>query len=76
MAECREKPADQSAHVNTQEQAPFVFFTDTVGEALTGESQATISTQDVMLQGKAVIDGGATKTIGSIAALSMGCRSE
>ena len=70
VAECREKPADQSAHVNTQEQAPFVFFTDTVGEALMGESQATISTQDVMLQGKAVIDGGATKTIGSIAALS------
>ncbi|CAK8989763.1 unnamed protein product [Durusdinium trenchii] len=39
VAECREKPADQSAHVNTQEQAPFVFFTDTVGEALMGESQ-------------------------------------
>ena len=77
IAECKEKPrtnaSDQAQAVT--EAAPLVFLVDH-DLALTAqdtrgseEPHSLLTTSQVVAQGKAVIDGGATRTIGSIAAL-------
>lgn len=76
VADCKEKPRDgEKSHV-VSETAPFVTF---LSEALVSESVdgghdsmgqwSWLSTSQVVAQGKAVIDGGATRTVGSIEAL-------
>ena len=68
-SECPEKPQDQKnqGHVTITEEAPFVCFTE---EALTVNGLDTArTTQEAVLAGCAVIDGGATKTLGSVAAI-------
>ena len=76
IADCKEKPRDgEKAHV-VAETAPFVTFLSEamVNEQLDGrieskEQLSWLSTSQVVAQGKAVIDGGATRTVGSIEAL-------
>ena len=58
-------PPDEHEH-----QAPFICLTDQVMAAVAGyEVHGKPSTQEAMHQGKAVIDGGATKTLGSVTAV-------
>eukprot|EP00434_Breviolum_minutum_P003006 symbB.v1.2.002643.t1/scaffold142.1/size299426/1 len=76
IADCKEKPRDgEKAHV-VAETAPFVTFLSEamVNEQIDGrfeskEQLSWLSTNQVVAQGKAVIDGGATRTVGSIEAL-------
>ena len=78
VAECKEPPRRPAAtgqgNVTTDE-APFVFLAEsqqalvTQGHEVKGDL-VCLTTREVMEQGKAIIDGGATRTIGSIEALS------
>ena len=64
------KKSPGANNVDQPEAAPFVCFSDMDGSsesAMTLESD--ITTRDAVMQGKAVIDGGATKTLGSVTAL-------
>ena len=64
------KKSPGANNVDQPEAAPFVCFSDMDGSsesAMTLESG--ITTRDAVMQGKAVIDGGATKTLGSVTAL-------
>lgn len=76
------KPASQSAAIAAAEQsAPFICYVEENLDALhggyvaeeTGDHVFTAapapSTADVVAQGKAVLDGGATRTLGSVHAL-------
>ena len=67
--ECPKKQKSfQSQH--EPDQAPFICLTDQVMTAVAGyEVHGKPSTQEAMHQGKAVIDGGATKTLGSVTAV-------
>lgn len=60
---------DQSAQVTTPASAPFVCYADLEDERPECMMTSSITTQEAMLQGKAVIDGGATRTLSSVAAL-------
>ena len=65
-ADCR-KGSGSANVANSPEDAPFVCFTE---QALaSGEGLQGITTKEAVLQGKAVIEGGATKTLGSVTAL-------
>lgn len=65
-ADCKEKPRSEAPKSNVvTESAPLVFMSE---EILSAES-GFLSTSEVVAQGKAVIDGGATRTVGSTAAL-------
>ena len=82
IAFCPEKAKEPSkANVVTeQEEAPFVFLTERVQQnwmvgtdalqACVEKESSFLSTKEVVHQGKAVIDGGATQSIGSTHALS------
>ena len=84
IAQCTEKPKDRSGSeqanvVATTEEAPFVFLAEAFKDEQVwmsegchtgGPEEAWLSTQEVVAQGKAVLDGGATKSIGSVHALS------
>ena len=72
VADCKEKPKEQSANQVVEAEAPFVFYNDLQEKEAhpAAEALVCLTTQEVMEQGKAVVDGGATRTIGSIAALS------
>ena len=65
-SECPRKPQAQAAEV--QEHAPFICMTDQV---LNTEDmdQNLATTHQAMTEGKAVIDGGATRNLGSVTAL-------
>ncbi len=77
VAECKEKPKESQAN-STDEVAPLVFLAEAEQAAWMGattsnddaKEEAHLTTQQVMEQGKAVVDGGATRTIGSVEALS------
>lgn len=77
IAECKEKPrASDQANVNEkQEDAPFVFMTASKVEpcetalGTVNVEEDYLTTNQAVAAGKAVIDGGATRTIGSIEAL-------
>ena len=82
IADCKEKPrsSEQAQTTTPVESAPLVFLAEAESsqeqeQALhvqdqEGQQHASyISTSQVVAQGKAVIDGGATRTIGSITAL-------
>ena len=51
------------------EQAPFVCYTDATELALSTHNQEIISTQQAVDEGYCVVDGGATRTLGSVYAL-------
>eukprot|EP00435_Cladocopium_sp_Y103_P049558 s102_g15.t1 len=85
IANCPEKPKDREQPranlASVQEEAPFVFLTEPLdhhsmvvsGTCEIGQvpdDESYLSTADVVRQGKAVIDGGATQSIGSVHALS------
>ena len=62
----QDRQQDAKAAVETHT-APFVCFTENTEMAMA--SGTLISTREAVEQGKAVIDGGATKTLGSVTAL-------
>ena len=85
IAQCPEKPQGstqpRSSMVTVQEEAPFVFLTENLDQQSLvvdgssdppkqGDEEVWLTTADVVRQGKAVIDGGATQSIGSVHALS------
>ena len=73
--ECKEKPKQSSQGHMAEEAAPFVFWNERaedmagVCDTIPDQSQSFISTTQAVAEGKAVLDGGATRTIGSITAL-------
>ena len=85
IAVCPVKPKEKPIALMTQEsaeQAPFVFLAeafavqdltkeeDSATDQTKEEEKMFLTTAEVVEQGKAVLDGGATRTIGSIYALS------
>ena len=54
------------AHL-AEEHAPFICFAE--AEAFAGQVPGVLSTQAAMRSGKAILDGGATKSIASVTAL-------
>lgn len=72
VAECKEPPNQARPSANVTEEAPLVFLAETLQEAMhaSEEAQGYLTTKEVMEQGKAIVDGGATRTIGSVAALA------
>ena len=76
VADCKEAPRSRpAAGAHVAEEAPFIFLAEGMREAFHGEVSTgqLLSTQDVVAQGKAILDGGATRTIGSVVALSKVC---
>ena len=78
VANCPEKPRESQANsVDQQESAPFVFLAE--HESLMSMEEDTmdhsflLNTNQVVEQGIAVVDGGATRSIGSVYALSRVC---
>ncbi len=57
-----------AAMTSIQEEAPFVCFAEDQA-CVAAEEAWLLTTQQAMEQGKAVIDGGATRTLGSVAAV-------
>lgn len=53
----------------TEESAPFVCYTETQGQDQAYVTGGGITTREAMEQGKAIIDGGATRTLGSVTAI-------
>ena len=74
IADCKEPPRSKPPQsANVSEDATFVFLAETENMALAAAIQGPtklLSTKEVMAQGKAIVDGGATRTIGSVEALS------
>ena len=70
VADCKEAPKSRpAAGAHVAEEAPFIFLAEGIKEAFHGEVNdgPLLSTQEVVAQGKAILDGGATRTIGSVA---------
>ena len=69
-AECPDKhaPRDERPRANVVEEAPFVCFTEETALAVT-DSKNGKTTLEAMTSGLGVIDGGATKTLGSVEAI-------
>ena len=72
VAQCPEKPnpkREEHAHA-AQEAAPFVCYTEEEAVAWAAvQGQTQMSTEEAIERGYGVVDGGATKTLGSIHAL-------
>ncbi|CAE7674645.1 unnamed protein product, partial [Symbiodinium microadriaticum] len=62
---CPNKAKDQTEASNPKQMAPFVCYAQTTEDAMS----AGPTTQDAVAAGCCVIDGGATKTLGSVQAL-------
>ena len=76
VADCKEAPKSRpAAGAHVAEEAPFIFLAEGIKEAFHGEVKdgPLLSAQEVVAQGKAILDGGATRTIGSVTALSRVC---
>ena len=77
VADCPKPAPSQTAAVSTEEQAaPFMCFTDgqDSSDAMMDDETGYVvnrppTTKEVVEQGKAVLDGGATRTLASVAAL-------
>ena len=65
--ECPKKQKSFQSQHEPDDQAPFICLTDQV--LATDYTNEKITTQQAVLQGKAVVDGGATRTLGSVVAL-------
>ena len=66
--DCPKKSKSFHVDQSSQQEAPFICLTDQVFAA-DGSGLNKISTSQAMEQGKAVIDGGATRTLGSVKAV-------
>ena len=66
--DCPKKPKSFQVDQEANQEAPFICVTDRVFAA-DGAKDCKISTAQAMEQGKAVIDGGATRTVGSVKAV-------
>eukprot|EP00435_Cladocopium_sp_Y103_P051939 s94_g16.t1 len=66
--QAREKSAE-GHKANTVEEAPFVCFTEDPMACTAQTTQALKSTRDAVMSGYGVIDGGATRTLGSVTAI-------
>ena len=66
--DCPKKSKSFNVDQSPQQEAPFICLTDQVFAA-DGSGLNKISTSQAMEQGKAVIDGGATRTLGSVKAV-------
>jgi hypothetical protein len=66
-SQCPQKE-QQANIVDKDAEAPFVCYVDTP-EDQACMTASTITTQEAMQQGKAVLDGGATRTLASVAAM-------
>ena len=68
-SECpdRNVPKDLRGETHVAEEAPFVCFSDDA--ALSVLESSSLTTQEAVSKGYGVIDGGATKTLGSVTAL-------
>ena len=72
--QCPKTGSNASASVSEENSAPFVCYADAdpdlpQPDCLHADDDAFLSTSEVVSQGKAVLDGGATRTIGSVVAL-------
>ena len=69
-ADCPDKhaPRDERPRANVVEEAPFVCFMEETALAVT-DSKNGKTTLEAMTSGLGVIDGGATKTLGSVEAI-------
>ncbi|CAE7216100.1 GIP [Symbiodinium sp. CCMP2592] len=61
--------SSKSASSGATQSAPFVCFSDQALATGETEEQALLSTREAVKSGYAVIDGGATRTLGSVAAI-------
>ena len=78
VANCPEKPREPQANsAEAQESAPFVFLAEHESlmsmETEASDHSFLLNTNQVVEQGMAVVDGGATRSIGSVYALSRVC---
>ena len=65
----RGHPREQAQQGHVVEEAPFVRFTEDPLACTAQEASAVMSTKDAISAGYGVIDGGATRTLGSVAAI-------
>ena len=69
VAQCPDRHAPKKEQGNvTTEEAPFVCFSETE-EGMMVQGSGKLSTEEAIKQGYGIIDGGATKTLGSLHAL-------
>jgi hypothetical protein len=68
-SECPDKTRPDTGHANVVEEAPFVCFTEESAMTAMAASSEARSTQEAVRAGCAVIDGGATRTLGSVEAI-------
>ena len=69
VAQCPDRHAPKKEHGNvTTEEAPFVCFSE-VEEGMMAQGAGKLTTEEAIRQGYGIIDGGATKTLGSLHAL-------
>ena len=66
VANCPEKHKDQATLAQHVEAAPFVCYADAAGDGQACMASSYITTAQAVDQGKAVLDGGATKTLSSV----------
>lgn len=71
IAACPEKqpPAKKEQNHCAEEAAPFVCFTEEAYVARSAESSSAKTTEEAIRLGYGIVDGGATKTLGSVHAL-------
>lgn len=74
VADCKEKPpVKPGSQGHIVDEATFVFLAESnhalLGDTVKSEDKC-LTTREVMEQGKAIVDGGATRTIGSVEALA------
>ena len=67
--QCPQRDRPQASHSDVSEAAPFVCYTDQISDESAYTTSAFITTHEAMRQGKAVLDGGATKTLASLTAM-------
>lgn len=67
VAQCPQRTQDNASSAEPREEAPFVCFSEAQDTANVVRERVT--SEQAMLQGKAILDGGATRTLGSVAAV-------
>ena len=69
-AQCPKKSEPQgTAHTAQNESAPFVCFTESIDKNEAHFMGDGLTSEEAMRQGKAILDGGATRTLGSVTAV-------
>ena len=68
---CPQKPGEPQAPAKNREMAPFVCYAQASEEAMAADTINRMTTQEAVASGCCVIDGGATRTLGSVKAVEM-----